>query len=116
MFSTPVLTRRPSTAATHSFTGSTAFVYQSRWARECTFDRSEAAAQVRPFRLDQADDMQGSPSFQLDEDLPGSCAEDSPCCAEVLCLDSDVPFYSAAAEYATPGNAQIYRWSSVKFS
>lgn len=76
-------------------------MYHSRWARECSFDRSEAAAQVRPFCL-ELDDMDGSPSFQLDEDLPGSRAEGGTCSADILCLDDQEPFDSAADKEASP--------------
>lgn len=104
-FSTPALGRRPSTAlaATPSFTGSTAFVYHSRWARECSIDRSGAAAQVRPFRLAPDDDMDRSASFQLDEDLPGRPADDGLCDADILRLDSQ------DIQDAHAGTAQLSR-------
>ncbi|BDA41689.1 probable membrane-associated tyrosine- and threonine-specific cdc2-inhibitory kinase at N-terminal half [Coccomyxa sp. Obi] len=114
-FSTPALGRRPSTAlaATPSFTGSTAFVYHSRWARECTIDRSDAAAQVRPFRLEPDDDMDRSASFQLDEDLPGRPAEDGLCGANILRLDGqDIPC-SAAHEDSHAGTPQLSRNCSM---
>ncbi len=111
-FSTPALGRRPSTAlaATPSFTGSTAFVYHSRWARECSIDRSGAVAQVRPFRLEPEDDMDRSASFQLDEDLPGRPAEGSLCGANILRLDSrDIQCSAAAHKDAYAATPQLSR-------
>lgn len=88
-FATPKLPPRPATAANPTFTGSTAYVYHSRWARQCTVDRGEALAEVRPFpdlMQGPEQDMEDSPMW-LHRAQSGSDCGDELSDPDILDLD-----------------------------